>query len=67
MYRYRNEHTTEVVVLRGLPGSGKSHYARELVTEHDSKSKFAAQIITADIYPTMTGGNHVFNPDRMHV
>lgn len=39
--------TKEVIIMRGLPGSGKTHYAQDLVVQR-RKLKHSAAIVSAD-------------------
>lgn len=55
----------EVVILRGLPGSGKSHYARQLVDANVARDKFHNIIVSADNYFVDFDGSYKFNPTEL--
>jgi predicted kinase len=50
---------TTLTLVRGLPGSGKSTYARQLLAPR-------TQHLEADMYFVDPEGNHTFNPSRLH-
>jgi predicted kinase len=50
---------TTLTLVRGLPGSGKSTYARQLAT-------LGTEHLEADMFFVDDDGNYTFNPSRLH-
>lgn len=50
----------KVIVMVGLPGSGKSTYTKVVLREHPY-----AEIFSADDYMIDTSGNYCFDPNRL--
>ncbi len=59
-------HERRLVVMRGIPGSGKSHAARRFIegfrAVHPNAS---AEVISADDYFTRTDGTYAYDPTKI--
>ena len=51
----------KVIIMRGIPGSGKSTRAREILKQYRAKDK-SVLIVSADHYFEDGRGNYSFNP-----
>jgi len=51
----------KVIIMRGLPGSGKSHYVRQLANGH------AGETSDTDVQVTVCSADHFFEKPRTHI
>jgi predicted kinase len=53
-----------LLIMRGCPGSGKSHYSNERVVEANDRG-LSVQICSADHYFVQAGGTYEFKPHKL--
>lgn len=54
-----------LILMRGLPGSGKSHLAREIVEKGTKSNNYMNYIFSADDFFLTRNGNYNFNPQKI--
>lgn len=57
---------SKLVILRGIPGSGKSTYAKKLMKYYQDAGKLVAHY-EADMFFTHDDGSYHWDPNKVHI
>ena len=57
---------SKLIILRGIPGSGKSTYAKKLMSYYQSIGKVVAHY-EADMFFTHDDGSYHWDPNKVHI